>query len=172
MAVLGQVPAFSLTERSGKTLTLENLRGKVWVADFIFTNCSSICPMMTMRMARLAESLKSEPELRFVSFTVDPVRDTPSKLRTYASIYTKETEHWFFLTGDKKALYKLSQEGFHLTALDRPLAELTPGEDRLVHSERFVLVDGEGRIRSYYSGTDLGSIATLIEVIQHLLRTK
>ena len=170
LPVLGQVPDFSLTERSGKTVSGADLRGKLYVADFIFTSCSSVCPMMTMKMSGLEASLRDLSDLRFVSFTVDPVRDTPAKLKAYAAIYTKEENKWFFLTGPKAEIYRLSNGGFKLSALDLPANQVTPGEDALVHSERFVLVDREGQIRGYYSGTDSRSLETLKEDIRDLVK--
>src|SRR5215475_6904615 len=142
------LPEFSLTDQADKTVTLADLKGKVWVADFIFTNCGGTCPMMTDKMRRLQQAL---PEgIRMVSITVDPARDTPKALAAYAAEHGASRERWLFLTGDKQALYDLCIKGFKLPLLDDEGTPLEP----ITHSTRFVLVDKTGQIRGYYSGTE------------------
>lgn len=143
LEIFGQVPPFRLTAQDGSTFDSAALRGKVWVADFIFTNCEGPCPRMSGKM----ESLQREaPEtLRLVSFSVDPARDTPAVLAKYARQFHADTRRWTFLTGDRAALNQLGATAFHLQAVD----------GALVHSTRFALVDRKGRIRGYYSiGSD------------------
>src|SRR5262249_1215461 len=106
------LPDFSLTDQSGMTVTLANLKGKVWVADFIFTNCGGTCPMMTEKMRRLQQDLPRE--IRMVSITVDPERDTPKALAAYAEEHGATRERWLFLTGNKQSLYDLCVKGFKL----------------------------------------------------------
>ena len=148
LARLYPLPDFSLTDQTGKTVTLQELKGKVWVADFIFTNCGGTCPMMTDKMRKLQEGLPAE--VRMVSFTVDPARDTPKALAAYAAEHGATRDRWLFLTGDKQALYDLCMKGFKLPLDD---AGGTPAEP-IAHSTRFVLVDKEGEIRGYYNGTE------------------
>jgi protein SCO1/2 len=157
---LASLPGFTLVERSGRPVTLESLRGRVWVADFIFTSCGGICPAMTARMARLRREVA--PETVFVTFTVDPGHDTPDVLRRYADAVGAGPE-WLFVTGEQKALYDLSVGGFKLAALEVPKDEQAAGTDGpFLHSSRFVLVDGGGRVRGYYDSEDEASMATLV----------
>jgi protein SCO1 len=142
------LPDFSLTDQTGKAVTLRDLSGKVWVADFIFTNCGGTCPLMTGQMRKLQEALP--PEIHLVSFTVDPERDTPKVLAAYAREFGANRDRWLFLTGDKQALYDVCVKGFKLP-LDAEGG--TPAEP-IAHSTRFVLVDKKGKIRGYYSGTE------------------
>lgn len=157
------VPDFSLTDQTDKTVTLQELKGKVWVADFIFTNCGGTCPMMTDKMRKLQEALPAE--IRMVSFTVDPVRDTPKALAAYAAEHGATRDRWLFLTGDKQAMYDICVKGFKL-----PLDEEggTPAEP-IAHSTRFVLVDKQGEIRGYYSGTEDDELKRLAADAKKLL---
>ncbi len=157
------VSEFSLTSQDGQTVTLRDLAGKVWVADFIFTNCAGTCPMMTGAMRKLGEVLPEE--VRFVSFTVDPARDTPPVLAEYAKSHDAATGRWFFLTGDKDALYDLSIKGFKLAV------DVSTGTDAepITHSTRLVLVDRQGQIRGYYSGTEEQELERLAIDVKRLL---
>jgi cytochrome oxidase Cu insertion factor (SCO1/SenC/PrrC family) len=147
-AKLYPLPDFSLTDQTDKTVTLQELKGRVWVADFIFTNCAGTCPMMTGKMRKLQDLLPAE--IRLVSFTVDPSRDTTKALAAYAAEHGATRDRWLFLTGDKQALYDLCMKGFKL-----PLDETGGTEaDPITHSTRFVLVDKDGEVRGYYSGTE------------------
>lgn len=147
LPVLADLPEFSLTERSGKTVTLNDLRGKVWVADFIFTGCAGPCPVMSKRMQTLqAELLRDRKDsVLCVSFSVDPENDTPEVLREYAETRGADPKRWLFLTGEKKKVRSLVADGFKLTVPKTP-----EEEEELLHSTRFVLVDRKGRIRGYY----------------------
>jgi protein SCO1/2 len=150
------LPDFSLTDQTGTPVTLRDLAGKVWVADFIFTNCGGTCPLMTEKMRKLQEALP--PDIYLVSFTVDPTRDTPKVLAAYAEEHSAGRDRWLFLTGSKEALYNVCVKGFKLP-LDPEGG--TPAEP-IAHSTRFVLVDMQGQIRGYYSGTEeqeLGRLA-------------
>jgi len=149
---LGSLPDFRLMERSGRPLSLADLRGRPWVADFIFTQCAGACPAMTARMARLRRDVS--PDVQFVSFTVDPAHDTPEVLARYAATFRAD-EGWRFVTGPAKDLYALSVGGFKLAAMEVPPAEQAAGGDGpFLHSSKFVLVDGAGVIRGYYDSTD------------------
>jgi protein SCO1 len=142
------VPDFSLTDQTDKTVTLQELKGKPWVADFIFTNCGGTCPVMTEKMRKLQDTLPAD--IRLVSFTVDPNRDTSKALAAYAAEHGASRGRWLFLTGDKEALYDICIKGFKLPLEDDPGTPLEP----ITHSTRFVLVDAQGQIRGYYSGTE------------------
>jgi protein SCO1/2 len=156
---MSALPDFRLTERSGRPLSLADLSGRPWVADFIFTQCGGACPAMTARMARLRREV---PAVAFVSFTVDPAHDTPETLTRYAAAFHAD-ESWHFLTGPQKDLYDLSVGGFKLAAMEVPPAEQAAGGDGpFLHSSKFVLVDAEGVIRGYYDSTDEQAMRTLV----------
>jgi protein SCO1/2 len=150
------VPDFSLMDQTDKTVTLQELKGKVWVADFIFTNCGGTCPVMTEKMRKLEETLPVN--IRLVSFTVDPNRDTSKVLAAYAAEHGATRERWLFLTGDKQMLYDICIKGFKLPLEDDAGTPLEP----ITHSTRFVLVDKQGQIRGYYSGTEEPELNRLV----------
>src|SRR5262245_36914556 len=159
------LPDFSLTDQTEKTVRLADLKGKVWVADFIFTSCGGTCPMMTMKMADLQGSLKNAKDVKLVSFTVDPERDDAARLKTYAGSYNADNERWLFLTGEHKQMQKLAKTGFHLTVEDG-----TDPNEPIIHSQRFVLVDTEGHIRGYYNSDDDEAKQKILTDIGELLR--
>lgn len=166
MPVMFALPDFSLTERNGETVTLASLAGKVWIADFIFTNCPGPCPLMTSKMAQLQSDLTA-PDIHFVTITVDPANDTPEKLKQYARGYQADPRRWWFLTGDVEKIYDLSVKGFRLAAQ----TQTAPSADHpILHSTRFVLVDREGRIRGYYEGTDTEALKKLRNDASKLLK--
>jgi len=164
----GAVPDFSLTERSGKSAGLAKLRGKVWIADFIYTNCSDTCPLQTAEMARLQEQWSSEPELKLVSFSVDPARDTPKVLSRYADKFKADADRWLFLTGGIDQIRQLVQEGFRLSAAPARDGGKDPG--LILHSPRFVLVDKEAQIRGYYDSRNGEALRRLRNDVAVLLK--
>lgn len=170
LPVYGTVEDFSLTERSGKKVTLADLKGRVWIADFIFTRCGGICPMMSAKMRTLQEHFKNQPGIRFVSFSVDPERDTPQVLTKYATHFNADTGKWLFLTGDKEQLFNLSEQHFHLGVSDIPLAEREAPDQSVNHSSKFALVDGQGKIRGYYASEEEASLGQLQKDAERLLK--
>lgn len=150
---LGPVGSFTFTERHGKKISDADLRGKVWVASFVFTRCNMSCPQVTATMARLQKELNiaEHDDLRFVTFTVDPERDQPKDLIEYADRYRAHRDRWLFLTGDQEKLYDLIREGFHLGVAEKRPSEKKPG-DEFTHSDRLVVVDKRGHIRGYFEG--------------------
>jgi protein SCO1 len=156
----GRLPEFSLQDHHGRPATLASLKGRIWVADFIFTRCGGACPAMTARMSRLRRDVPAE--VAFVSFTVDPVNDTPEVLARYAANF-KGDARWRFVTGPQKDLYALSTDGFKLAAMEVPAAQQRPGEGDgpFLHSSKFVLVDRFGVIRGYYDSTDEDEVKKL-----------
>ncbi len=203
---IARVPSFALIERSGKEITLADLHGRVWVADFIWTRCPDACPLMSAVMGRLQAEFADEAAFRLVSFSIDPTYDTPAVLARYATKYGANPARWFFLTGDKETIYRLVREGFKLAlqdpddpqvfhppatrpdmptvraglALVRGLADplaawAHAGDDHreqpVIHSDRFVLVDGAGWIQGYYTGTDPEALTQLIQDARALLHT-
>lgn len=159
LPVLRKVTDFELTERSGNPLSLADLRGKVWVADFVFTSCGGPCPMMSRRMADLQEKWRRENGLRLVSVSVDPQRDTPAVLRKYADQYQANPDRWFFLTGDLDDIRNLAVKGFALGDI----------QDAIFHSTKFALVDRVGQIRGYYEGTSMEEVSQLSRDIGRVL---
>jgi protein SCO1/2 len=148
----GTVPEFSLVERGGKTITLADLRGSIWIADFIYTTCQDTCPMQTAEMAQLQEQWKDRAGLKLVSFSVDPEKDTTEVLSRYADRYKADAQRWLFLTGAREEISRLVQEGFRLSAV------ALPGDGNvgsvIMHSPRFVLIDKQAQIRGYYDSRD------------------
>lgn len=152
------VPAFTLTERSGKPITLADLSGKIWIADFIYTTCTDTCPLQSAEMAKLQAELADVKNFRLVSISVDPTKDTPAVLKQYAARFKADAERWLFLTGDKEQVASLIQGGFRLSAA--PLKQ--DGSDAVIlHSPRFVLVDSTATIRGYYDSRDRDALARL-----------
>lgn len=142
LPVLGEVPAFQLIDQSGKTFDSSVLAGHVWVADFIFTNCEGPCPRMSSHMHSL--QAKTDAEVKLVSFTVDPKRDSPAVLEAYAKKFAYDAKRWSFLTGEVATLNNLDENAFKLGTIG----------DVIEHSTRFALVDQKGRIRGYYALSD------------------
>lgn len=164
LSEFGSVPDFTLVERNGQVVSKGDLDGKVWVADFIFTNCAGTCPLMTKQMSDLQFVLPEEVLL--VSFTVDPARDTPMVLASYAEQHRADPDRWYFLTGSRDDLYTLARQGFHLAVDDTIGSEAEP----ITHSSRFALVDRESNIRRYYDGTNAEDVARIETDVQDLLR--
>lgn len=164
----GSVPDFSFTERSGNTVDLARLRGKIWIADFIYTTCPDTCPLQTAMMAKLQDEYAGNPDVQLVSFTVDPERDTPQALSVYAARYRADAQRWYFLTGQRDRLLNLVQDGFHLAVAALPNDADPSGT--IAHSPRFVLIDKEARIRGYYDSRDLEAFGRLKNDIDTLVK--
>lgn len=169
LGFFGKIPDFSLVERSGKKITASDLIGKVWMADFIFTRCAGPCPLMSNRMKEMQKKLAGEPDVRLVSFSVDPEHDTPKVLTKYAERYEANGDRWLFLTGDKSQIYRLAEQHFHLGVEEIPEAERQAADQSIRHSTKFVLVDKQGKIRGYYDGTDLHAAEEILADIKILL---
>jgi protein SCO1/2 len=166
----GAVPEFSLVERSRKKITLAELRGKVWIADFIYTTCQDTCPLQTAEMAKLQEELHDNAGLKLVSFTVDPEHDTPAVLARYADHFKADATSWLFLTGDKDQIIRLIQEGFRLSAV--PATDSGNDGNVFLHSPRFVLIDKEAQIRGYYDSRDPDALRRMRRDVATLLSNK
>lgn len=179
----GRLPPFSLLERTGDRVGLEDLRGLVWVANFIYTQCRETCPTQSLALARLQQAFAADERLRLVSITVDPEHDTPAVLRRYAERYGAGPR-WWFLTGDRTTIFCLATEGFRLAMpADDPAPDcrsrwsLGPGRalahhrgaEPLMHSARLVLVDGQARLRAYHTAQDAGSADRLADNVRRLL---
>jgi protein SCO1/2 len=158
LPVYGEIPQFRLIAQDGAAFDRARLDGKPWVADFIFTTCTGPCPRMSYLMSRVQQAVKDMPDVRLVSFTVDPEHDTPAVLSEYAKRYRAEPGRWFFLTGDQKTLDRLSLGAFKLGSVDGSLN----------HSTRLVLVDRKSRIRGYYGLDESAPVAQLLGDLKRL----
>jgi len=160
----GAVPDFQLVNQDGQSFGSQQLSGKIWIADFIFTTCPGPCPIISTRMSELQKPL-GKSDVHLVSFTVDPEKDTPEVLRVYADKLRKEPLRWDFLTGPIATIASLSRDGFKLGLSDGESPETGP-----IHSTRFVLVDRHGAIRGYYDALAPDGVTKLLADTNHLLR--
>ena len=160
----GTVPNFELVNQEGQPFGSARLAGKIWIADFIYTSCPGPCPIISTRMSELQKPLE-KTDVHLVSFSVDPTRDTPEVLRSYAERLHTEPKRWDFLTGPKSVIYDLSHNGFKLAVSDGSNEAGMP-----VHSTRMVLVDRRGEIRGYYEATEADAVTKLLADTSHLLR--
>ena len=150
LPVYGSVADFALTNQSGQPVTLAGMRGKVWLADIIFTRCPGPCARMTKQMKELQDALPAASAAQLVSLTTDADFDTPPILQKYAERFGAQPGNWQFLTGDKRAIASLAIDSLKLTVLEKPAAERTSPEDLFVHSTIFVLVDKQARLRAVF----------------------
>ena len=157
----GSVPEFTLINQDGKNFGSTDLRGKIWIADFVYTLCPGPCPMIGSRMSELQKPFE-KTDVHLVSFSVDPAKDTPQVLRGYAEKLQAESGRWDFLTGQQSTIYNLSRNGFKLAV----------GEEKgvPVHSTRMILVDRHGDIRGYYDAVEADAVTKLVADTMHLLR--
>lgn len=160
----GGLPDFSLINEQGAKVDRSDLLDKVWIADFIFTSCAGPCPLMSQRMADLQDALKGMDDVRLVSFSVDPERDTPEVLKAYGERFGARADRWSFLTGDRKEIYELAIRGFKLAVDADP-----EDESLIIHSTKFVLADRRSNIRGYYDGTDPADVARLVTDVRRLV---
>jgi protein SCO1/2 len=160
----GTVPTFQLTNQDGQPFGSSQLRGKIWIADFIYTTCPGPCPMISSRMSDLQKPLE-KTDVHLVSFTVDPAKDTPEVLRGYAEKLQAQPGRWDFLTGPQSAIYDISRNGFKLAVSDGSEEAGLP-----VHSTRMILVDRHGAIRGYYDAAEPDAMTKLLADTNHLLR--
>lgn len=154
---------FSLVNQLGNSMTQKDLRGNIFVANFILTRCTqNICPKMASELIRVQEAFKDENDVKIVSYSIDPNYDTPEILKEYAEKYGADNSKWFFLTGTEEQIFEQAKCSYFLPA------EKKDTYVNIDHSERFVLVDKKGQIRGYYNGTNLDSVDKLIHEIQIL----
>ena len=154
LPVIGRVADFSLTNQFGQTISLAHLRGKVWVADIIFTRCPGPCATMTQRMSELQAALPPSQPVQLVSLTTDPEFDTPAVFKKYAERFKAQPDRWHFLTGTKADLVKLAVNSLKLTVLDQEEVRRTSPNDLFIHSTIFVVVDKQGRLRAVFESLD------------------
>ena len=155
---------FRLTDQRGHLLTLDSVKGKVLLTDFFFTTCASICPKMSTQMSRVQEAYRDEPRLMLLSHSVTPEMDSVPVLAEYGNRYGVDPAHWRLLTGDRVQIYRLARRSY-FAALD----EGDGGPNDFVHTENFVLVDPQLRIRGFYDGTSKADVDRAIDDIGKLL---
>lgn len=163
----GPVGDFSLTERSGRTVTNADLAGKVWVASFVFTRCTGGCPSVTGTVARIQDAFRTEPDFRLVTFTVDPQRDDPKELTHYAATYRADKERWLFLTGSEEQLYRLIEKGFKVPVERNRGKDVKPGQE-VMHGYKLVLVDRKGHHRGWFEGQPVDDEGNTTDVLPKL----
>ena len=159
------IPPFKFMNQDGKTVDQSIVKGKVYVADFFFTTCQTICPVMSKQLDRVYKSYKDENDLMILSFTVQPETDTAEQLERYAKSFNANTKRWVFLTGEKPALYELARKGYLLNN-----DAGTGDADDFIHTQNFALIDKKGRIRGFYDGTLTDEVDQLIVDAGFLLR--
>lgn len=161
--VYHQIRDWTYLNQDSVAVTNKDLGEYVYVADFFFTSCPSICPKVAKEMLRIYDEFKDEPRVKLVSFTIDPNRDTPSKLNLYASNLDVNNDKWWFLSGDKGETLELASDYF-VAALED--AEAPGGFD---HSGKIVLVDKNGHVRSFSEGTDPETTPKIIKDVKKLI---
>lgn len=174
LATIGPVPEFEFTNQRGETITNANYEGKVYVVDFFFTTCPTICPVMSRNMVKLQDEFFGNPNFGVASFSIDPTFDTPEVLQAYAESYGITNPNWHLMTGEKIDIHTLANNGFNLY-----VAQDETAEGGFEHSGFFALIDQQGNIRSrldeygnpivYYNGTEADQIQILKEDIKQLL---
>lgn len=154
----GQVPSFTMTDSQGRAFHRAALAGKVWIADFIYTNCPAECPVMTAQMHKLAKRVAGKEDVRLVSISVDPAHDSPPVLNAFARRFGGPTNQWIFLTGSPATVHLIAYQTFHVGDVI----------GKIEHSTKFVLVDKKGDIRGYYSSFYQDDLAQLLKDVEAL----
>jgi protein SCO1/2 len=168
--VFRTIPHFSFIDQNNKVFNQEKTKGKIYVANFIFTRCGLICPKVTNQLARVQDAFLDKNDVLFVSHTVDPKYDTPEILKKYALKNDAIDGKWYFVTGDKGELYKTALKGYFIPVSDASVYNkaITNPDEAFIHSEKMILVDKEGVIRGFYDGTDSKEIDRLMVEIKIL----
>jgi len=156
LPVIGPIADFALTNQNGRAVSLADLRGKVWVADIIFTRCAGPCPRMTRQMKELQDALPPTSQAELVTLTTDADFDTPPVLKAYAERFGADFNRWMFLTGTKQGIAKLAIDSLKLTAIAKTPEERQSPQDLFVHSTIFVIVDKQARLRGVFETTGEG----------------
>ncbi len=166
-----RIGSFAFQNQNNKTITRETVKGKVFVVEYFFTTCGTICPKMTEQMTRVQQRFKDNDELKILSFTVNPAIDTVEVMKAYAEKHGAVDGQWHFLTGEKEALYDLARKSFFVLK-PAEAANLGDAGSDFIHTNNFVLVDRELRIRGYYDGTSISEVNELMDDIDLLLNEK
>ncbi len=159
------IDSFSFTNQDGKTVTDKDYNGCIYVTDFFFTTCHSICPVMSNQMERVYNKYKGNMEVKFLSHTVDPEIDTVEQLKRYAIQHNADASQWNFVTGSKKDLYAIARKSYLLNA-----EQGDGGPDDFIHTQNFALIDKDKRIRGFYDGTDTTDMNQMMKDMDLLLK--
>ncbi len=158
--IYNTIPAFKFINQYGNTITDKNLDGKIYVADFFFTSCPSICPGMQRNMLTVYKEFKADTNFKILSYTIDPKHDTVPVLKNYADKLGIAGNSWWLLLGQKEVVYNLAHDHY--------LVKVNEGKDGLIHEGWFVLIDKQKRMRGAYDGTDVKQVNQLIADIKTL----
>ncbi len=163
-----RVGNFSFQNQDGLTISQDQMKGKVSVVEYFFTSCKSICPVMNSQMQRVQRKFFNNDAVQIFSFTVDPITDTVAQMKRYATAHHAHAGQWHFLTGNKSALYQLARRSFFVL---KPAEAQNLGDagNDFIHTNNFVLIDKELRIRGYYDGTNPKEVSRLLLHIDQLL---
>jgi protein SCO1/2 len=172
LPVISQLPDFQLTNQLGNIVTLETLRGNVWVADIIFSRCLGPCPDMTRHMSEVQALIPADKPVKLVTLTTDPEFDTAAVLKTYSEHYGTRADRWWFLTGNKVEIARLAVDGLKLVAVEKASADRDNPNDIFIHSTLFVVVDQEGRLRAAIEAMEPGAPQKVLRAVETLLREK
>jgi cytochrome oxidase Cu insertion factor (SCO1/SenC/PrrC family) len=156
LPVYGQIADFALTNQNGRAVSLADLRGRVWVADIIFTRCPGPCLKMTKQMQALQNALPPDSPTKLVTLTTDADYDTPPVLKAYAERFGADPRRWMFLTGTRKDIAKLAIDSLKLTAIEKKPEERESPQDLFVHSTIFIIADKRGQLRGVFETTGEG----------------
>jgi len=168
LLIYGQVANFSLTNQNSETISLDKLRGQIWIADVIFTRCPLQCIRMTKRMRELQEALPHD-SIKLISATADPEFDTTGVLKNYANKYGADQARWSFLTGSRSEINRLVVESLKLVVYEKKPEEREVPADLFLHSTKFVLIDPQGRIRGWFDGENPASKPEIARAVKTLL---
>lgn len=157
-----QVPPFSFINQSGNIISEQNVAGKVFVADFFFTSCEAACPMMSTQLTRVQEAIGNDTAFRILSYSLDPENDSIPVLRSFARKFHADDNIWYLMTGDKKKIYTLGEQGYLQSVLNDEKSFIN-------HSQKFILVDQDRMIRGFYNGLDSAEVDLMIQDIRYLL---
>ena len=175
--VFHQIPAFDLIDQNGQPFSSAKTKGKIYVADFFFTRCGTICPKLSTNLTRVQSLFANDPNILIVSHSVDPKHDSSAVLQKYAQKYDVKSGKWFLLTGDKKAIYDLAIKGYKLPVADASEYDknIKSIDETFIHSEKLLLIDKEGYIRGIYDGTyspDVERLVAEIKVLSEIYKSK
>jgi protein SCO1/2 len=166
--IYNHIPPFKLIDQDGKFVDQSVVKDKIYIADFFFTRCGTICPKISSQLTRVQDIFVNNPDIVFLSHTVDPEHDRPEQLKAYARKYEAIPGRWYFLTGSKAEIYDLAMHGYYLPAVDKGVREGKPDET-FIHSQKLVLVDKQGIVRGFYDGTDKEDVDRMVLEIRVLL---
>ena len=175
--VFHQIPSFDLIDQNGQRFSSTQTKGKIYVVDFFFTRCGTTCPKLTTNLSRVQSLFANDPNILIVSHSVDPKHDSSAVLQKFAQKYDAKAGKWFFLTGDKKAIYDLAIKGYKLPAADASEYDknIKSIDETFIHSEKLLLIDKEGYIRGIYDGTyspDVERLVAEIKVLSEIYKSK